>query len=56
VAGRRDHGGFTGYDASGWEAKVWIVHAMYETGDLPDDITHDDVHRIKREAGLINRC
>lgn len=44
-------GGFTGYDPDGWEAKVWIVHAMYETEEIPSGITHDDVHRIELAAG-----
>jgi hypothetical protein len=42
---------FTGYDATGWEAKVWIPHAMYETDQIPGGISHDDVHRIERAAG-----
>lgn len=48
---RSADGGFTGYDATGWEAKVWIVHAMYETDELPSGITHDDVHRMELAAG-----
>jgi hypothetical protein len=44
-------GAFTGYDATGWEAKVWILHAMYETDQIPGGISHDDVHRIERAAG-----
>lgn len=41
----------TGYDASGWEASIWILHAMYETDTLPSDITYDEAHRIKLAAG-----
>jgi hypothetical protein len=48
---RSADGGFTGYDPDGWEAKIWIVHAMYETEELPSGITHDDVHRIELAAG-----
>jgi hypothetical protein len=44
-------GDVAGYDATGWHAAVWILHAMYETGQLPAGITHDDIHRIEREAG-----
>lgn len=47
----RTDGGFTGYDAAGWEGKVWIVHAMYETNEMPGGITHDDIHRIELAAG-----
>jgi hypothetical protein len=43
----------TGYDAAGWEASIWILHAMYETAELPAGVTHDDVHRIERAAGLV---
>jgi hypothetical protein len=43
--------GLTGFDASGWAATVWIVHAMYETDELPGGITHDEVHQIERAAG-----
>ncbi len=51
---RRAHEGsdVTGFDASGWEASVWILHAMYETAELPAGISHDDVHRMERAAGL----
>jgi hypothetical protein len=49
---RASDDGLTGYDATGWEAKIWIVHAMYETDELPSGITHDDVRRLERAAGL----
>jgi hypothetical protein len=48
---RTPDGGFTGYDPADWEAKVWIVHAMYETDELPSDVTHDDLHRMELAAG-----
>lgn len=38
--------------ASSWEASVWILHAMYETAELPAGISHDDVHRMERAAGV----
>jgi len=42
-----------GYDAVGWEASAWILHAMYETEQLPGGVTYDDVNRIKRAAGTV---
>lgn len=45
----------TGFDASGWEASTWILHAMYETDAIPAGLTHDDVYRAERAAGLIER-
>ena len=41
----------TRYDAVGWEASVWILHAMYEHPGLPGGVTHDDLrrHRLARE-------
>src|SRR5580704_16559211 len=35
----------TGYDATGWEDSIWILHAMYENANLPSDITYDDEAR-----------
>lgn len=43
---------YTGYDAGGWEASTWILHAMYENPDLPADVTHDEAHRARLAAGL----
>ena len=43
----------TGYDATGWDVNVWILHAMYETAKVPEGITHDDVHQMKRASGLV---
>lgn len=42
----------TGFDAGGWDATAWILHAMYETADLPAGITYDDVHRMERATGV----
>jgi hypothetical protein len=44
-------GGLTGYAATGWDASIWIPHAMYETDQLPGGLTHDDLARIERDAG-----
>jgi len=41
-----------GFDATGWESSVWILHAMYETDEFPSDLTHDDVVRIYLAAGI----
>ena len=43
---------WTGFDAAGWDASVWIAHAMWEIPDLPDSYTHDDVYRAQIAAGL----
>ena len=40
----------TGYDVGGWSSSVWIPHAMYETTELLDDLTHDDLMRTERAA------
>jgi len=50
-AGGRD--GFTGYDATGWDATVWVLHAMYETDEMPSDITQDENHRIGLATGAV---
>jgi hypothetical protein len=41
--------GLTGYDAGGWDACTWVLHAMYENPSLPSEVTHDDLRR----CGLI---
>lgn len=41
---------WTGHDIGGWEASVWILHAMYEHPQFPSSLTHDDVERIERAA------
>jgi hypothetical protein len=50
-AGKRSPYGLAGYDATGWDATVWVVHAMYETDEIPGDLTHDEAWRIERAAG-----
>lgn len=42
---------WTGFEASGWPAAAWILHAMYETDELPGSLTHDDEFQIARAAG-----
>jgi hypothetical protein len=43
----------TGYDAGGWEASTWVLHAMYENQGLLGDVTHDELHRSRIAQGLI---
>jgi len=42
----------TGYELAGWDASVWILHAMYEHPEIPGGLSHDDVDRMERSAGL----
>jgi hypothetical protein len=44
------NGPWCGFDAEGWRASSWILHAMYETDALPVGITHDDEWRIDEAA------
>ncbi|MGD9695691.1 MAG: hypothetical protein AB7V42_08535 [Thermoleophilia bacterium] len=46
-------GPVTGYDAVGWPASTWILHAMYEAPGRVGLGTHDDVHRNAIAAGEI---
>jgi hypothetical protein len=50
VAERTQGDGACGYDAAGWEASTWILHAMYENPGLPADVTYDDVEKALRGA------
>ena len=43
----------TGFDAIGWAASTWVLHAMYENVDLTGLGTHDDLHRRRLDAGEI---
>jgi hypothetical protein len=42
---------FTGYDPSGRDACVWILHAMYENPSLRRLGTHDDLRPAQLERG-----
>ena len=46
-----DGGGdaMVGFDPSGWEDSVWILHAMYENRELPSDVTYDQAHKARRD-------
>jgi hypothetical protein len=56
LAGRtpdRDQADACGYDAEGWEATTWILHAMFENPDRPADATYDDAEKAtsRRRVG-----
>ena len=40
-----------GYEADGFPASAWILHAMYETATLPSGLSHDEERRIEEAAG-----
>ena len=46
-------GEVAGFNAGGWDAAIWILNALYETDELPGGVSHDDVHRIERAAGVV---
>jgi hypothetical protein len=52
-AASKDGDEWVGFNASGWPASAWILHAMYETDDLPGSLTHDDEYKLERAAGAI---
>ncbi len=43
---------YTGLDGVGWEADVWILHAMYETQSLAAETSYDDVDRVEGRPSL----
>jgi hypothetical protein len=47
-------GGFAGFDVGGWEATIWILHAMYENTMLPAGVTYEEERRIQEAAGMTN--
>ena len=42
----------TGFDAGGWEASTWVLHAIYEDPSIDDQGTHDELHRQRVASGL----
>ena len=42
-----------GFDPTGWRASVWVLHAMYESEELPGGLTHDDEHQIELASGMV---
>ncbi|HEV3379947.1 MAG TPA: hypothetical protein VG142_03015 [Trebonia sp.] len=53
LTARADPEDVTGYDAGGWEASTWVLHAMYENPGLPQDVTHDELHLSRLARGLV---
>jgi hypothetical protein len=43
----------TGYAPVGWDASMWVLHAMYENPSLRGLGSHDDVHRARLTAGTV---
>lgn len=41
-----------GFDANGWEASIWIAHAIYELPDAKTELTYDELHKNRVAAGL----
>jgi hypothetical protein len=37
----------TGYDAAGWPAATWVLHAMYENPSLRGLGTHDELRKVE---------
>lgn len=44
---------WAGFDVTGWAASVWLLHAMYETDELPSSISYEEERRIERAAGVV---
>jgi hypothetical protein len=53
LADASDVGQTTGFDASGWPASVWLLHALYEAPSRSGELTHDDLRRLELAAGLV---
>jgi len=43
----------TGFDATGWEARTLIAHAIYELPGVSLEYTHDDAHRAALASGSV---
>lgn len=52
LGGAESGGAVTGFSPEGWEASIWIVHAMYELPGMNVGYTHDDAHRAHLAAGI----
>ncbi len=50
-----EHDQYTGFDAGGFPASVWVAHAMYENPELPGGLTHDDVRKMEVASGAQER-
>jgi hypothetical protein len=48
--------GGTGIDVpERWESCAWVLNAIYERDDLPDNLSYDDTRRIALDAGAEER-
>ncbi len=45
-------GAATGFDPVGWEASIWIAHAIYELPGAATDFTHDDARKARLADGI----
>lgn len=52
LGGVESGGAVTGFDPEGWEASIWIAHAMYELPGMDVGYTHDDAHKARLAAGI----
>ena len=52
LGGVESGGAVTGFDPEGWEASIWIAHAMYELPGMDVDYTHDDAHKARLATGI----
>ena len=52
LGGVESDGAASGFDPEGWEASVWIAHAMYELPGIAVDYTHHDAHTARLAAGI----
>lgn len=45
--------GVTGFEVNGWEARTWILHAMYEYQGESPEISANEVRQLDIEFGLV---
>ena len=43
--------GVTGFEIDGWEARIWVLHAMYEYEGQAPEISANEAHHLSIEAG-----
>lgn len=51
LADRPRQEALTGYDAQGWEASTWVLHAMYENPNMPADATYQQARQARLRDG-----
>ncbi len=52
LAERTEDDGIAGFDASGWPASTWVLHAITEDLASASEATWDDIRRERLAAGL----